>query len=61
MVSVSPSHLKAMHKLVQRASETMKEMWIQDCMTSFGWSDVDARHIINEVRRQAKRELNATD
>jgi hypothetical protein len=51
----------ALHKLVQRATETMKEMWIQDCMTSFGWSAEDAGYVINELRRQAKRELNGID
>lgn len=57
MTTVTGTELKAMLKLVQRATETIKEMWIQDCVASFGWEPADAAHIVDTLRRTAKREL----
>jgi hypothetical protein len=61
MTVISGSERAALLKLVQRATETMKDQWIQDCIVSFGWEPQDATHIINNLRRMAKRELNESD
>jgi hypothetical protein len=46
-----------MLKLVQRATDRTPDTWIDDCKTSFGWSDATCDHVINNLRRMAKREL----
>jgi len=58
LTTISNSERLALLKLVQRANETMKDQWRQDCVVSFGWSQTDADHIITNLRRLAKRELS---
>lgn len=61
MTVISGSERAALLKLVQRATEIMKDQWIQDCIVSFGWESKDAAHIVNNLRRMAKRELNESE
>lgn len=59
MTVISPTEHKAFMKLVQRVTEipVMKEQWIQDCITAFGWSEQYTRNQIEDLRRAAKKEL----
>lgn len=54
---VTRSELIAMLKLVQRATDRTPDIWIDDCKTAFGWDDSTCNHVINNLRRMAKREL----
>ena len=57
MMVISPTERMALLKLVQRASEKMKDEWITDCMVSFGWTKETAVLVAHNLRRMAKREL----
>jgi hypothetical protein len=56
--AISNTERLALLKLVQRANETMKDQWRQDCVTAFGWSQMDADSVITRLRRLAKKELS---
>lgn len=63
MVILSKYEQQAMLKLVQMITHDAqfrtinKDMWIDYCMTAFGWERSVSENIVHKLRRMANREL----